>query len=183
MSSEVFVISAVHDANPTQAIRRAIETVGVKPLQVQDVVFAFESAEALADPVASVRAAGLKCPVVSVSSGLRAIFFSAASILSGEADLTIVVGIESKGASALVLAAPEAVGRWNLMPRARLAKRSLGGAEAALRAEGIAAGDVRIMKQGDSVVMAAEAIDELERRSARWGMVMQGELVLLVERA
>lgn len=127
--------------------------------------------------------AGLACPSVSISSSLRAVFFAAQSILSGDIELAVVLGVEAGGATALVLAASEAIGRWNLAPRARLAARSLAGPERAMRLAGIGSADVAIMKEGDQGArLISEVLDELEARKAQWGMVMVGDLVLVLER-
>ena len=113
---------------------------------------------------------------------MRAIFFAAQSILSGDLELVVVVEAGARGCSAILLTAPEPIGRWNLMPRARLATRSLTGSAAALQAAGIAAGEVTVSRDGDSLVLASEVMDELERGQGKWGMLAAGELALLIER-
>ena len=98
-------------------------------------------------------------------------------------DVVIVVGMETNASTALLLASPDAVGRWNLLPRARLAARSLNGIKSALRAAEIELKDVTITKNGENgAVLIKETLDELEGQSARWGMVTMNELALLIER-
>ena len=73
--------------------------------------------------------------------------------------------------------------RWNLLPRARLAARSLNGIESALRVAELELKDVTITKNGkNGAVLIKETLDELEEQSARWGMVTMNELALLIER-
>ena len=70
-----------------------------------------------------------------------------------------------------------------LLPRARLAARSLNGIESALRVAEIELKDVTITKNGENgAVLIKETLDELEGQSARWGMVTMNELALLIER-
>ena len=98
-------------------------------------------------------------------------------------DIVAVVSIETNASTALLLASADAVGRWNLMPRARLAARSLNGVESALRGAEIELKDVTITKNGrNGAVLIKETLDELEEQSARWGMITVNELVLLIER-
>ena len=180
--SDVFIISVVQRANPSEAIKEAIANAGINSARVQDVIFGVDESIAInADKILS--ASSLTCSAATVSSSLRAAFFAAQSILSFEADVVIVVGMESDSSTALQLASPDAVGRWNLMPRARLAVRSLTGVDSALRAAEIELKDVTIVKDGKSgVVLIKELLDELEGQSARWGMITVNELVLLIER-
>jgi acetyl-CoA acetyltransferase len=183
MSSEAFVLSAVCSADPAAAIRQALEQSGVNPSRVQDAVFGADGLVSAPDLPQALRAAGLACPVASVSSSFRAIFFAAQSILSGDVQLVVVVGLESNGSAALMLAAPEAVGLWNLLPRARLARRSLAGTEGALRAAGIALGEVAIVKEGAAGArLLSDVLDELEARHEQWGLVSAGGLAVLLER-
>ncbi len=183
MSSDVFIISSVRDPSPANAIRAAIELAGVSAARVQDAAFGLGGRSAVPDLAAVARAAGLTCPVVGVSSSLRAITLEAASILSDDADLAIVCGLEEAASTAFLLAAPEAVGRLNLLPRARLAARSFAGLEPALRLAGLASSDLEICKEGQQApALLHELLDELEKAPARWGMLDVGEAVLLVER-
>lgn len=183
MSSEVFVLSAVRNPEPAEAIRLAIERAEVNPGRVQDALFGFERAFTASSLEDTARKAGLTCPTVSVSSSMRAVFFGAQSILSDGLELIAVAGVDGHGASAVVLAGPEAIGRWNVVPRARLAARSLQGIEAALRQAGIESEELAVVKQSESGArLLCELLDELETRQARWGMMVVGELALLVER-
>jgi hypothetical protein len=159
-----------------------VQAAGVKAERVQDAIFGPEPEKSITDLIRAVRMAGLACPAVSVSSSMRAIFLAAQSILSGDVELVVVVDGDAGRSNALLLSAPEPVGRWNLMPRARLAARSLTGVEAALQVAGISAGEVTVSRDGDSLVLASEVIDELERGQATWGMVTAGQLALLIER-
>jgi acetyl-CoA acetyltransferase len=179
MSSEAFVISAVTGVDAGETIRRALEDAAVKLPRVQDVLF---DARGAAHFERLARDAGLKCPTVSVPSGLRAIFFAGQAILSGDVELNIVVGLEKASCAVLVLAGSEAVGRWNLMPRARLAARSMTGEEAALRSAGIVADEVTVSMQGDRVELVAEAVEELETRKALWALIYANPLALLIQR-
>ncbi len=75
------------------------------------------------------------------------------------------------------------VGRLNLLPRARVAARSLAGPDPALRIAGLASADVEISKAGKyGASLAHELLDELEARSARWGLISAADSVLLIER-
>ena len=180
--TDVFIISIVQRANPSEAITEAIANAGSNSVRVQDVIFGVDESLAInADKILSV--SGLTCSAATVSSSLRAVFFAAQSILSFDADVVIVVGMENNTSTALLLASPDAVGRWNLMPRARLAARSLNGVDSALRAAEIELKDVTIVKDGKySSLLIKELLDELEQQSARWGKVTMNELALLIER-
>jgi len=180
--SDVFIISAVSNTDSAQAIRQAIQNAGADSLRVQDVIFGLDESLAInADKILS--ASSLTCSAATVSSSLRAAFFATQSILSLDVDVVIVVGIETNVSTAILLASPDVVGRWNLMPRARLAVRSLNGTESALRAAEIELKDVTITKNGkNGAVLIKETLDELEEQSARWGMVTENELALLIER-
>jgi hypothetical protein len=180
--SDVFIISAVSNADSAQAIRQAIQNAGADSLHVQDVIFGLDETRSI-DIEKIISASGLTCSVATVSSSLRAAFFAAQSILSLDLDVVIVVGVEADVSTALLLASPDAVGRWNLMPRARLAARSLNGIESALRTAELESKDVTIVKDGKySSLLIKELLDELEGQSARWGMVTMNELALLIER-
>ncbi len=183
MSSDVFVISTAHDASTAAAVRQAVELAGLTVDRVQDVIFGFDGSTTFPDLAAITRAADLICPSVGVSSSLRALFFAADSILCDDAELVIVIGLHADSSAAFLLASPEMVGRLNLLPRARLAARSLAGPEPALRLAGLASTEVEISKTGeDGAFLAHELLDELEARSARWGLVSAAESVLLIER-
>ncbi len=180
--SDVFIISVITNPEPAQAIRQAIQNAGADSLRIQDAIFGLDELLAInADEILS--ASSLTCSAATVSSSLRAAFFAAQSILSFDVDIVAVVSIETNASTALLLASADAVGRWNLMPRARLAARSLNGVELALRGAEIELKDVTITKNGrNGAVLIKETLDELEEQSARWGMITVNELVLLIER-
>jgi hypothetical protein len=180
--SDVFIISIVQRANPSEAIKEAIADAGIDSARVQDVIFGLDESMLIhADKILS--ASSLTCSAATVSSSLRATFFAAQSILSLDADAVIVVGIETLVSTAMLLASPDAVGRWNLMPRARLAARSLAGIDSALRTAELESKDVTIIKDGKhGATLIKDLLDELEGQSARWGMVTMNDLALLIER-
>ncbi len=61
--------------------------------------------------------------------------------------------------------------------------RSLAGPDPALRIAGLASADVEISKTGKyGASLAHELLDELEARSARWGLISAADSVLLIER-
>jgi len=180
--SDVFIISAASNTDSAEAIQQAINNAGVDSLRVQDVILGLDEPHSI-DTEKIVSASSLTCSAVTVSSSLRATFFAAQSILSLDVDVVIVVGTEANASTALLLASPDAVGRWNLLPRARLAARSLNGIESALRAAEIESKDVTITKNGrNGAVLIKETLDELEQQSARWGAVTINEFALLIER-
>ncbi len=181
--SDVFIISAIRAAEPVEAIRQAVKSAGVNPSRVQDVVFGLDGS--LVNPNAGeiVSKSGLACPSVIVSSSLRAVFFAAQSILSGDVELAVVIGMDGDSSTAMLLASPDSVGRWNLVPRARLAARSLTGVESVLRAAELSSEDVSTFKDGkNGARLVMEALEELEEKPARWGVVSMNSLVLLIER-
>jgi len=181
--SDAFIISVQRAASPGDAIRGALQSAEVPPSRVQDAVFGLGPGVTLLNVEDVARAAGLTCPVATVSSGLRAIFFAGQSILSVDLDVALVIILGDESSVGLVLASPDAVGRWNLSPRARLAARSLAGADSALRAAGIAPADISASRNGkDGALLLEQVLDELEGSQARWGMVSADGLALLVER-
>ena len=183
MSSDVFIIATALDTSASAAIRRAVELAGLTVDRVQDAVFGFDGSTTFPDLAAITRAADLTCPSVGVSSSLRALFFAADSILCDDAELVIVIGLHADSSTAFLLASPEMVGRLNLLPRARVAARSLAGPDPALRIAGLASADVEISKAGKyGASLAHELLDELEARSARWGLISAADSVLLIER-
>lgn len=183
MSSEVFVISSVRDHHAFNALRHAVEQAGLEPERIQDAVFGLDGHFALPPLEGVMRQAGLSCPAVAVSSSLRAIFYSSASILSDDVNLSAVVGGDAAECAAFVLASPDMVGRLNLIPRARLAARSLAGAEAALYIAELTHQDMRILKEGESgALLLNELLDELDDQTAAWGLVTVHGAALLVER-
>lgn len=180
--SDVFIISVASNTDSAEAIQQAINNAGINSIRVQDVIFGLDEPRSI-DTEKITSASNLTCSAATVSSSLRAAFFAAQSILSFDVDVVIVVGMETNVSTVLLLASPDAVGRWNLMPRARLAARSLNGIESALRAAEIELKDVTIVKDGKySALLIKEVLDDLEHKSARWGMITVNELALLIER-
>jgi len=180
--SDVFIISAVSNTDSVQAIRQAIQNAGADSLRVQDVIFGSDGSRSI-DVEKILSASNLTCSAATVSSSLRATFFAAQSILSFDAEVVIVIGIETNSSTAILLASPDAVGRWNLMPCARLAARSLTGINSAFRTAELESKDVTVIKDGKyGTMLIKEVLDELEQNSGRWGMVTTNELALLIER-
>jgi acetyl-CoA acetyltransferase len=183
MDRDVFILSAMSNIEPAEAIRHALENIDIDPSRVEDAVFGFDGSFSLLNFEQITQEAGLNCLAVNVSSSLRAVFFAAQSILSGDLELVVVIGLGADASTALLLASPDAVGRYNLLPRARLAARSLSGMDSALRAAGLASGDVAIFKNGEKgALLVKEVLEELEQRQAQWGLVSIDRSVLLVER-
>ena len=183
MDRDVFILSATTAAEPAGAISQALENIDLNPARVQDAVFGLDGSTSPPNVEHFVRKAGLACPTVAVSSGLRAVFFAAQSILSGDLDIAVVIGLGENASTALILASPEAVGRHNLLPRARLAARSLAGTDSALQTAGLVSGDIVIFKPGENGALSVkELLEALEQLQAQWGMVSAGEAALLVER-
>ena len=183
MDRDVFILSINSDAGSAGAIRKTLEDGAINPARVQDIVFGLEDSTYLPNVEGLVHDTGLNCPFVFVSSSMRAIFFSAQSILSGDLDIVLVASMGEAASTALLLVSPDAVGRYNLMPRARLAARSLAGTDSALRAAGIAADDLAVSLTAESgVLLVKELLEELEQSQTRWGMVSIGNSALLVER-
>ncbi len=183
MSSDVFIIATARNPQGAAALQQALETAGVLPGQVQDVVFGLDSAVPQRALETVVRSAGIACAAASVVPSLRAIFFAAASILSDEVQLSLAAGGSHEAAVAFVLASPEAVGRLNLLPCARIAARSLAGREAALRQASLAGEDIDLAKDGQQgILLLHDLLDGLVAASRRWGLVTEGDAALMVER-
>jgi hypothetical protein len=188
--SDVFIISIASNTDSAEAIQQAINNAGINSIHVQDLIFGLESGRFLPyheprsiDTEKIISASNLTCSTATVSSSLRASFFAAQSILSFDVDVVIVVSMESNASTALLLASPDAVGRWNLMPRARFAARSLTGVDSALRTAELESKEIAITKDGKhGASLIKELLDELEQQSARWGMITVNELALLIER-
>ncbi len=180
--SDVYLLSAVQHSDPVQALRQALDSVDLPPARVQDLLFGLD-APFSTDFEQVKHKAGLSCPSAVVNSSLRAVFFAAQSILSGDAELVGLLGLDETGCSAFMLASPEAVGRWNLLPRARLAARSLSGPEAALRTADLAAGQAVLIQDGlHGASLLKGLVEELEKSRTQWGLVSVSSLALLVER-
>ena len=181
-SSGVFILSASSVADPAEALQQALKESGVNPARVQDFIFGADSRELIgADELA--RETAIHCPLVTVSSSLRALFFAARSILCEDADLVLVGGAQDGQSAALLLASPAAVGVYNLMPLARVDACSLTSADAALKKAGLSSGDVEIRLDGScGALLAAQLVSELQERGAHWGMVSVAGAAMLVER-
>ena len=183
MDRDVFILSAISMTSPAEAMRHSLENIDIDLLRLDDAVFGTDGALSPPDIEQITLEAGLTCPSALVSSSLRAVFFAAQSILSGDMELVIVIGMGGQAATALLLASPDAVGRFNLLPRARLAARSLSGADKAYRSAGIASEDVPIIKNGENgILLLKELLEELEQRQTQWGLVSVDRSALLVER-
>ncbi len=183
MSSDVFVISAVRDTRTPAIVQQAMELAGIGPSYIQDAIFGSDDASPVPDADSLARSAGLNCPAAYIATSLRAIFFAASSMLSDDVELSIVIGLDAVANTAFVLASPEAVGRLNLLPRARIAARSLDGSERALRAAGLDSTEVELTKAGKNAAqLLYELLEELDAKAARWGMVSTGAASILVER-
>ncbi len=180
--SDVFIIAVVQSGQPSEAIRQALDHAELDSNRVQDLVFGLDELHSI-DVEEILSASALTCSTASVSSSLMAVFFAAQSILSGDVSVAIVLGMGKNDSTAILLASPDAVGRWNLMPNARLAVRSLTGVDPALRAAGIELKDVSITEDGkNGATLIREVLDALEQQPARWGLVTEGGLALLIER-
>ncbi len=183
MSSDVFIVATARNPHRAAALQQAVEAAGLLPAQVQDVVFGLDSTMPRSALETITQAAGLPCPAASVMPGLWGIFFAAASILSDDVELSVAAGLSHDAAVAFVLASPEAVGRLNLMPRARIAARSPAGREAALRQAGLAAEEIDLFKEGEhGSLLLHDLLAELETAARRWGLVTEGAATLIVER-
>jgi hypothetical protein len=183
MDRDVFVLAAINEVKPAEAMRHALEITDINPLRVDDAVFGYDGQPSPLNIEQFTHEAGLTCPSVNISSSLRAVFFAAQSILSGDLELVIVIGLGEGTSTALLLASPDSVGRYNLLPRARLAARSLSGTEAACRAAGLAIDEVSITKSGDQgALLVKELLEELEQQQKQWGLVSTGQSALLMER-
>ncbi len=183
MSSEVFILSSTRGPNTSITVQAAVELAGIEMPRVQDALFGLGAPLVDFDPASTSRAVGLNCPVAVISPALRAVLFAAASMLSDDVSLSLVVTLAAGDCAALVLASPEAVGRLNLLPRARIAARSLSGPEPALRFAGLVSSDLDIRKDaGQPALLLADLLDELDAQQARWGLVSADRLTVLVER-
>lgn len=182
MSSDVFIVASARNRDTAAALRQATELASVEPGRVEDLVFGLAASARGRDAGSITRLAGLSCRSAAVSPSLRALFFAAESILGGDTELSLAAVIERGTTTAVLLASAEMVGRLNLLPRARLAARSLAGAEAAARAAGLTMAEIEICKEAQGSAALHELLDELEARPARWGLLTAGSLGLLLER-
>lgn len=183
MDRDVFILSAVSGIEPAEATRRALDNIDINPSRVQDAIFGYDGSYSPLNARHITQVAGLTCPSVNVSSSLRAVFFGAQAILSGDLELVVVIGLGEDGSTALLLASPDSVGRYNLLPRARLAARTLSGTDSALNASGLVSSDVAVFKDGErGALLVKEVLEELEQRQAQWGLVSVDQAALLLER-
>ncbi len=181
-SSDVFILSAARAADPIKALQQAVKEAGVKPAKVQDLLFGWDDPESV-DVQKLVRLTGLKCPALALPSSLRALFFAAQSILCEDAELVLVGGAENDETAALLLAGPAAVGVYNLLPLARIDARSLSGAEHALKKAELASEDVEIRLEGTcGALLAVKLVNTLSEQKVRWGMIIENETAMLIER-
>ena len=180
--SAVFIISASRAADPAGALRQALKESGVNPARVQDFIFGADSHELIgADELA--RETAIHCPLATVSSSLRALFFAAQSILGEDTDLVLVGGAQDGQSAALLLASPAAVGVYNLIPLARIDAFSLNGVDAARRKAKLTYEDVEITLDGPcGALLTAKMANELQERGAHWGMVSVAGAAMLIER-
>ena len=183
MSSDVFILCAVRAAEPVEALREALNTAGVKPAKVQDLLFGCDGPGTI-DLEELIRLTGLTCPATTVSSSLRALGFAAQSIICGETDIALVGGAQDGPAAALLLASPAAVGRSNLMPLARLEAFSVAGVDAALKKTDLAPEDVQIRVEGTcGALLVVELMQALGKHGEERGLLMvNGGGAVLVER-
>ncbi len=181
-SSAVFVVAATCAADPAEALLLAIKEAGVKPGRVQDFIL---STDNLVLPTIDelAREILVNCPLVTVSSSMRGLFFAAQSILCEDADLILLGGGESGQFAALLLASPVAVGVHNLTPLARIDARSLTGTEYLLKKTDLAIEDVDIKLEGDcGVLLAVQLVEQLQESPAIWGLMQVGKAALLIEK-
>ena len=181
-SSDVFILSAARAADPIKALQQAVKEAGVNPAKVQDLLFGWDGPESVsAEELA--RQAWTHLTAVTVSSSLRALIFAAQSILCKDAELVLVGGSQGGECAALLLAGPAAVGVYNLLPLAHIDARSLSGAEAALKKAELSIEDVEIRLEGTcGTLLAVELVNTLGEQKARWGMIIENEMAMLVER-
>ena len=182
-SSDVFILSAARAGAPGEALRLALQESGVKPANVQDLIFGWDG-PATVSTEELVRQAGIDLPSVTVSSSLRALFFAAQSILCEDVELVLVGGSEKDETGALLLGSPAAVGVYNLLPLARIDARSLTGADALLeKAELTPEDGIELTLKGScGALLAVELVGALNETQAHWGMLMVDETVTLIER-
>jgi acetyl-CoA acetyltransferase len=181
-SSDVFIISAFSAADPAETLRQAIQESGVNPARVQDFILGVDDPASIgAEQLA--RETAIHCPLVTVSSSLRALFFAAQSILCEDVDLVLVSGAQGGQSAALLLASPAAVGIYNLTPLARVEAFSLAGADAVLKKAELSHEDVEISLEGTcGALLMAQLVSELQEREAYWGMVSVAGMAMLIER-
>jgi hypothetical protein len=181
-SNDVFIVSASCAVDPAQALRQAMKASGVNPARVQDFIFGAET-PVLISPDELARETMMNCPVVMVSSSMRAVFFAAQSILCQDTDLVLVGGGQGGQSAGLLLASPASVGIYNLMPLARVDARSLTSAEHALKKAACPVEEVTVRLNGTcGVLLLAQLIEQLQEQKAGWGLAQVGKAALLLER-
>ena len=75
--TDVFIISIVQHANPSEAIKEAIADAGINSARVQDVIFGLDEPRAI-DTEKILSASGLTCSAATVSSSSARDFFCSA---------------------------------------------------------------------------------------------------------
>lgn len=180
-SSDVFIISVAEVADPAEALRQAIKNSGISPGRMQDFIFGADDGLALIGADELAREAAIRCPYVTVSSSLRALFFAVHSILCEDADLVLVSGGQKGESAALLLASPSVVGIYNLSPLARIEAFSLAGADVVLKKAGLAPEEIGISLDGTcGALLVAQQVMDLQEQGIQWGMVnVAGESALL----
>ncbi len=182
-SRDVFVVAASCAADPAEALRQAIKESGVNPARMQDLIFGMDRPALMRNPDELAREILVNCPVVMISSSIRAIFFAAQSILCEDTDLILVGGGENGQSAALLLASPASVGIYNLTPLARLDARSLTGVEHVLKKAGLAIEDVQVKLDGIcGVLVTVQVIEQLQEQKVAWGLASVGKPAVLIER-
>lgn len=180
-SRDVFIVAIASAANPAEALGLAIKESGVNPARVQDFIFGADSPILFRqDDLAS--ELRMNCPMVIVSSSLRALCFATQSILTEDADLILVGGSDGEHAAALLLASPASIGIYNLTPLARLDARSLTSVDQALKKASLDSEDIQIKLQGTcGVLLAVQVIEQLQKNKASWGLAQVEKAVILIE--
>jgi len=103
LPSDVFIISVSNADDPAETLRQTFKESGVNPARVQDFIFGADNHNLIgADELA--HETPIHCPLVTVSSSLRALFFAAQSILCEDSDLVLVGGAQDEQSAALLLA-------------------------------------------------------------------------------
>jgi hypothetical protein len=181
-SRDVFVIAVSCAADPAQALRQTIKEAWVNPARVQDFIFGADR-PILMNPDELAREILINCPVVMVSTSMRALFFATQAILCDDADLVLVGGGQAGQFGALLLASPVSVGIYNLTPLARMDARSLTSTEHALKKAELTSEDVQIRMNGTcGVLLAVQVIEQLQEQKDAWGLVSVGKTAILIER-
>lgn len=177
--TDCFIVSAASGTDPAAVIGEALRAAGIVAEQV-------DAAVVSVDPSAGDRATGLvqqfggSATAVLVLGGLQALITAAQAISAGDAHALLVSEKRSGEICVLALASPDAIGKLNLMPRARIAGRSLTGLSAALKAAEIESAELAV--DGVSLDVARKLLDQLDGANAQWGCIRSGKLALVLER-